>query len=153
MNKKVSHYYILEDNIFLSLFILKNRDSTSGGGAERGGEIESQAGTVLPAQSLTQGLQSWNHKIMTWAKTESGTHKQLRHTGTPEDLTLLTWQYPQRNLQIQYNLCQNSNGLFDVNGKADPKIHMEWQGIQIKKKIFFEKEEKLEHLHLHFLIS
>ena len=43
----------------------------SGGGAEREGDTESQAGSALSMQSLMLGLNSWNRVIMTWAETKS----------------------------------------------------------------------------------
>ena len=49
--------------IFLSLFILKETESVSRGGAEREGE--SQAVSVLSVQRLMQGSNSQNCKIMT----------------------------------------------------------------------------------------
>ena len=58
---------------FLSLFIYfeRDRDSTSGGGTEREGDRESQAGSVLPAQSPTWGSNSQNREIVTRAETKS----------------------------------------------------------------------------------
>ena len=58
------YYYYFK---FIHLFE-RDRDSTSGEEAERERERESQMVSMLPAQSPTQGSNSWNHEIITWAE-------------------------------------------------------------------------------------
>ena len=53
-----------------------------GGGAEREGERESQAGSMLLAQS-DERLELTNSEIVTWAKIKSQTLNQLSHPGAP----------------------------------------------------------------------
>ena len=45
-----------------------------------------------------------------------------------EGLILLKWQYSPKQSIVQYDLSQNPNCLFFKSKKADPKIHMEFQG-------------------------
>ena len=55
----------------MHLFIFdRERQSTSGGGADREGDTESEAGSRLGAASteLNTGFELTNHKIMTQAK-------------------------------------------------------------------------------------
>ena len=52
------------------------------GGTEREGERESQASSVLSAQSPTE-LILCNHEIMTWAETKSQMPTQLSHPSAP----------------------------------------------------------------------
>ena len=53
-------------HFFLKFYLFeRDKDSASREGAERERERESQAGSMLPAQSLTQGLNSRNCEIMT----------------------------------------------------------------------------------------
>ena len=61
------------------LFILRETESVSRGGAEREGEF--QAGSMLSAQSLSWGLNSWNWEIMTWVNVMSGMLNWLSHPG------------------------------------------------------------------------
>ena len=61
----------LKKNFFLHLFIFdRERQSTSGGGAEREGDRESKAGSRLRAVSTEPdaGLEPTNCEIVTWAK-------------------------------------------------------------------------------------
>ena len=72
------------NNIFkVYLFILRETQTAQVGEGHRGRERESQAGSVLPAQRLTQGSNSWNHEIMTWSKTKSQTLNWLSHSDAP----------------------------------------------------------------------
>ena len=52
------------------LFYFGERQSGGGGGAEREGDTESEAGSRLPAASLEPdvGLKPTNRKIIIWAK-------------------------------------------------------------------------------------
>ena len=69
---------------FLKFTYLCLRKRESRGGAEREGERGSQAGSLLPAQSPTQGLSPTHCKIiMTWAEIKSWMLKQLSHPGAP----------------------------------------------------------------------
>ena len=61
----IGHSYVFfsaSDKIFCPLkkiiYFERDRDSGSGGGAEREGKRESQAGSMLPAQSLAWSLNS-----------------------------------------------------------------------------------------------
>ena len=57
---------ILEVFLFFKfIHFERDRDSMSGGGAERQGDRESQADSTLSARSLMQGSNSRNHEIMT----------------------------------------------------------------------------------------
>ena len=61
------------------LFIFdRERERKQGRGRREGGR-ESQAGSTLSAQSLTEGLKPMNHEVMTWAKIKSQTLNQLSH--------------------------------------------------------------------------
>ena len=55
---------------FLKRFIYfeKDRDNVSGGGVEREGDRESQAGSMLPAVEPDVGLKLMNYEIMTEPK-------------------------------------------------------------------------------------
>ena len=55
---------------------------TSGAGAEKEGERESQAGFILSAQSPM--LEPTNCEMMTWAQGKSQTFNQPSHTGAPK---------------------------------------------------------------------
>ena len=57
-----------------------------GWGAERVGERDSQAGSVLTAQSPDAGLDLTNREIVTRAKIQNWALKQLSHLGTPKAL-------------------------------------------------------------------
>ena len=59
-----------------------------GGGAERVGDTESEAGSRLPAVNTetNTGLELMNCKIMTWA--EVRTLNQLNHPGASKELNL-----------------------------------------------------------------
>ena len=66
--------------IFIHFFF--ERQSVSGGGAEREGDPESKAGSRLRAASTEPnvGLQRPNHEIMTWAEVRCFTNTEpLRH--------------------------------------------------------------------------
>ena len=69
--------------LFLSLFIWRETETARVGQGQRKGERESQAGSVLLAQSSMWGSNPQNHKIMTWAKTKSRTLTRLSHQGSP----------------------------------------------------------------------
>ena len=74
---------------------MRDRDSTSGGEAERKGYRESQASSTLSAQSLMQGSNSQNCEILTWVKTKSQMLNWLSHQSAPiiciSDLFHLVW--------------------------------------------------------------
>ena len=78
---KYQHWTFL--SLFKSLLILRDRDSGGGRGAERVGDRESEAVSVLSVWSPTWGSNSWNHEIRMWAKTKSKTLNRLSHLDAP----------------------------------------------------------------------
>ena len=80
---------------FKFIYFERDRDSMSGGGAERErGERESQAGSALPAQSPTRGSNPWNGEIMTWAKTRSQMLTWQSRPGTATSINfLVVWGF------------------------------------------------------------
>ena len=74
----LSNSWVVLKNLFLMLiyFWKKERLSVSGGGAEREGDPESEAGSRLWAVSIEPdaGLELMNREIMTWAEVGHSTH-------------------------------------------------------------------------------
>ena len=69
--------------MFLKFIFERDRDSMRGGGAEREGKRESQAGSTLLAESPVQGSNSQNREITSWAETKSQMLNRLSHPGAP----------------------------------------------------------------------
>ena len=88
--------------VFTYLFM-----KASGGGAERKGENESQAGFALSAQSPLRGLnpQTPGHEIMTWAENKSWMLNRLSHPGVPWMKTILLYHVVARG-------CSEKIGLY-----------------------------------------
>ena len=76
--------------IFLNAYFWEgDRDRVqTGGGAEREGDTESKAGSVLTEESHMRGSNP-NREIMTWAETKIWTLNRLSHLGTPHFCFLL----------------------------------------------------------------
>ena len=61
------------------------RERKRGGGGQRVGDRESQAGSFLTVSTEPNaGLEPTNHKIMTQAEIKSQTLNQLSHAGAPK---------------------------------------------------------------------
>ena len=77
--QKIEHLFF-----FLNayLFILRERESTHTGGAEREGDRESQAGSTLSSQSLMWGSNSWTERSWPELKSRVG-HLTDRATQVP----------------------------------------------------------------------
>ena len=72
-------------NFFNMYLLLRERQSTSRGGAEREGDTESEAGSRLRAVSTEPdvGLEPTDCEITTWAETKSQTLHPLSPPGAP----------------------------------------------------------------------
>ena len=69
----------------------------AGGAAEREGETDSQAGSILWGTELNPGVHPRNHEIMTWAEIKSQTFNRLRHWGVPRLFSLFYYLWGQFN--------------------------------------------------------
>ena len=83
------------------------RQSVSGGGAEREGDTESKAGSRLWAVSTepSVGLELTNHEIMTGGEV-GGTLNRLSHTGAPEfifNMRKKTWALEEERFNLTVN--------------------------------------------------
>ena len=78
VTKRDSVFNFLLKKIFFSVYFWRERQSMGGGGAEREGDR-----IWSSLQSLTQGLNSRNREIVSWAETKSWTHYRLSHPGAP----------------------------------------------------------------------
>ena len=78
---------------FIYLFWERQREQEQGSGRERGGERESQAGSMLAVQSLMQG--SIPQTVRSWPewKLRVGHLSDLSHPGTPHLLFFITLFY------------------------------------------------------------